>query len=766
MPAKRFAGILLLVSLLTISCSRSPEQYLEKGNQLSDAGKLDEAAINYKKAIQGKPGLGEAHYRLGLLELKQDRADDAYRDLNTAVNLLPKSEGARVELANLALGAYLTSPKRPKGLYQQVNQLADELLRLNPNSADAFRLQGQIALSEKRVPEAVQLLQKANGLRSSDPSIAGPLVQALIANNQFPEAEKLALSTIGAKKDALAVYDVLYILYAGTNRPQQAEELLKSKARNNPDNLTVALELANHYLNVKKPDDMTATLQRLLDDPKKFPDAPMRIGDFFAGKSDFQRAIQYYAVGEQQADAKHKAPYRKRLVLMNVALGKRSDAETVLESLLRDNPQDDDSHNMRAVLRMESGDPQRLAQAVQELQEIVRLKPEVANYRYNLGRALYASRDLNGAAVEMNRALQLRSDYDVARLYLGEISLRTGQADRALQYADEMLANNASDARARLLRVAALMARKNYGQARTELTLLIRDQPKMDEAQLQLGLLDVAEKKFSDAEKIFRKYYQGDHPDLRGLQGLVESSLAQNELDRAEQILTSELSRTPDAAAVRAALAQILTKAGRFDAALAEYRKVAAQYPKNAPVQIQIGQVLEAKGDTAAAIDSYRRAAELDRTNPAAIGYGAYALAKLGRKDEAVAAYREALKLQPGNPELLNNLAYALADTGKDLDEALKFAQQALQKLPDNAGAQDTVGWVYLKKGATESALQVFKSLVRKNPATAIYHLHLAMALMQQGDKNGARAALENALANQPSKSDEMTIRDLLKQIG
>src|SRR5207249_4328942 len=157
--------------------------------------------------------------------------------------------------------------------------------------------------------------------------------------------------------------------------------------------------------------DVTATLQRLLDDPKKFPDAPLRIGEFFASKSDFERALQYYQTGAQRADAKQKPVYTKRMVLMDVALGKRSEAEALIESLLKDNPKDDDSVNMRAVLRIESGDPQRLAQALQDLQDIVRLKPQEANYRYNLGRAFFASRNLNDAQREMTQTLRLRPDY-------------------------------------------------------------------------------------------------------------------------------------------------------------------------------------------------------------------------------------------------------------------------------------------------------------------------------------------------------------------
>ena len=51
----------------------------------------------------------------------------------------------------------------------------------------------------------------------------------------------------------------------------------------------------------------------------------------------------------------------------------------------------------------------------------------------------------------------------------------------------------------------------------------------------------------------------------------------------------------------------------------------------------------------------------------------------------------------------LNNLAYALAMA--DPDEASKLAQRAAELAPDNATVQDTLGWVYYRKGNYTMAL-------------------------------------------------------------
>src|SRR5579864_7425730 len=63
-------AILALCAFLCSACSKSAEHYLQKGNELYAAGKPSEAALNYRRAIQQNPKLGEAYYKLGLTEVK------------------------------------------------------------------------------------------------------------------------------------------------------------------------------------------------------------------------------------------------------------------------------------------------------------------------------------------------------------------------------------------------------------------------------------------------------------------------------------------------------------------------------------------------------------------------------------------------------------------------------------------------------------------------------------------------------------------------
>jgi predicted Zn-dependent protease len=124
------------------------------------------------------------------------------------------------------------------------------------------------------------------------------------------------------------------------------------------------------------------------------------------------------------------------------------------------------------------------------------------------------------------------------------------------------------------------------------------------------------------------------------------------------------------------------------------------------------------------------------------------------------------MDLQPDDARVLNNLAYLMVETNGDLDEALRLAQRAVQKVPGQPVFVDTLGWIYVKKKMTASAVQVLDGLVKKQPDNPVFCYHLGAALLQKGDVQRAKATLEGALAKKPSPEYTEKIRQLLAPLG
>jgi TolA-binding protein len=74
------------------------------------------------------------------------------------------------------------------------------------------------------------------------------------------------------------------------------------------------------------------------------------------------------------------------------------------------------------------------------------------------------------------------------------------------------------------------------------------------------------------------------------------------------------------------------------------------------------------------------------------------------------------------------------------------LAQTAKDNAPDSVNTLDTLGWVYYRRGAYQSAVETFKDCVEKNPQSPIYQYHLGMSYAKAGDKANAKASLTEAL--------------------
>lgn len=126
----------------------------------------------------------------------------------------------------------------------------------------------------------------------------------------------------------------------------------------------------------------------------------------------------------------------------------------------------------------------------------------------------------------------------------------------------------------------------------------------------------------------------------------------------------------------------------------------------------------------------------------------ALALARLGRLEEAAQVQQEALA-SPCSREteqlLRNNLAWDLFLL-KRPGEGLPHAEVALRLAPGEPCALDTRGALRAQLGDWTGATADFREAARREPQVGLFHAHLSVALVQQGDRAGA--AREWALAD------------------
>lgn len=753
---------MVIVASLALSGCKTKQDYLTAGNKLFEAGKYSDASLNYRKAIQKDPQFGDAHYRLGLVALKQGDARQAYAELSRAVELLPGNDDAKEKLGELCLKAYLTDPRRPVTFYSRTAQLAEQLLAKNAGSFEGLKFKGYLALTDRKPEEAIVLFRKALQVKPYEPNLTTVLAQTLHQSGQSQEAEILALNLIARDKAYGPTYDALYAWYVDSKRMAEAENIMKAKASNNPKQSDYIFQLALHYYRVHKLEEMNTTLQRMLDDPTDFPKAQLQAGDFCMRLRNFPEAVRHYQEAER-VNPQDSMVSRKRITDALLAQAKKEEALRVVEQILKDAPKDDEARRVRANLWLDSGKPENLDKSLSELQALAKLHPEDASLWFRMGEGNLLKGDLETARSQSQEAVAKRKDFMQARYQLAAISLSQHRASDALQQTSEILKTQPKDPRARMLHALALTGTGNQSQARAEFTQLISEFPQYLEPRLGLGLLAILEKNYQEAEQIFGKV---GVKDPRAVAGLAATSSAERQFQKAIGLLNGALAKSPDSVMLREQLASTAAAAAQYDLAIAEFKKLVASQSKSMHFRVRLGETYEFKGDHANAIAVYREALTMSPNDATATFLLAIALDKAGRSGEAKAQYESLLKSHPDNFAAMNNLAFLLAETGGDLDEALSLAQLAVQKVPDQPAFSDTIGYVYLKKKMPDSAVRSFDNLVQKYPGNPTYRYHLGMALLETGDKAGARKELEEALANHPAEDQAAKIRELVSKIG
>ncbi len=771
MKTTRLLCALLLLSLA--ACNSDPKaaarRYVANGNGYFARGQYQEASILYRRALSRDLRSPDAWYRLGLVSARLGELPDARKDFSRAMELDPGNTDAVVQLGDLDLAFYLLDPPGGKVFLADLKEITGRLLKKDARSFDGLRFSGNIALAQNDTAAAILKFQQANLVKPNQPDLTLTLVQTLFAARRDDEGEKLASGLMAHEKTFAPLYDALYVHYMRGQRPELAQQVLRQKIANNPRDGACLIQLAFHYFLVHRTADAGAIIERLTSDPKTFPEARLKAGDYYVRVRDYPAALLQYDAGERQNHQSSKTArvYRKKMAEVLATEGARDQAEKIVASLLHDDPKDPEALALHATLLLASGDPGQVKAAIAELEPLIARMPRNAALHFNLGRAYIALADpqyLEKAREQLEAALRLDPHHAPAKLAWAELALARAEPAQAVQAATEVLSEDSTNQAARLIRASALVKMAEPEKAREELATLLRMYPASNDARAQLAELDFEEHRYPEAEEGFRTLLKAN--DGRGAAGLLRAEIAQGQFQSAVQFASEQVKRWPERADSRLALAETLVAAGNYTVAAAEFQVLIDRDPKSTILYLQMGEAKLRASDTGGALAAFQTARQLAASDARPVLDLALLYDRTGRSEEARKEYENVIQLQPENATALNNLAYLEAEAGVDLDQALAHAQRARQKLPGDLDVEDTLALVYIRKNLTNDGLRMLSDLVARRPDSAPFHLHLALALYQKGERGWAKRELEIALRHQPSAKEQNTIKELLAKVG
>jgi tetratricopeptide (TPR) repeat protein len=777
---------LALAAISLISCNRDPnylkQKYLQSGIKYYDAGRYKEANIMFRKSMEADRKFGPAYYHLALTDLKQNQVSASVGALRRAVELLKPgtedSDDAVLKLSEIMVVA-AQSQEHNESLVKDVQKNVDDLLKRNPNSWQGHKLSGDLAMlatakqvrardmpgAKQQLSTAITEYRKALNVKPGDPVVSLALGRTLVLDGEIDEALAMFRNLINKDKNNLNAYFEIYRIYQAQRKAPEAEALLKEAIRNNPKDTQLRLVMAQFYFGTNKRPELAAVLKEMKGDLKQFPQAYFESGDFYLRMGAFDDAIKEYDEGIQK-DSEHKNTYLKREIEVYEREGKPAQAREKNDLILKNDPKDPDARGLKATFLLDKGD---VNEAMSELQSVVTAKPNNFVARFNLGRAHFARGEFEQARQEFDAAIQLRPDYMPARLAQTQVALVRGDNDGALHFADETLRMAPNNIQARVMKAAALQRLQRYDDARALLNEILEKQPNQEETLLELGVIDLSQKKTKEAEDVFHRAYVAQPSNLRGLLGESRALLLEGQTEKSIQIVEEASQKNPANLDLQRELGNAQMGARQNDKAIATYRAMLTKItePKvQADLWTRIAQANAQKGDMQESINSLEKARQNQPDNPGITTNLAMLYEQQNKMDLARKYYEQSIKTDPNNAYALNNLAYLITEQSGDLNQALTYAERAKQRLPGHPEVNDTLGWIYMKKNLTDQAVDTFRTLVVQAPQSPIYHYHYAMALLQKGDRVTAKKECQTALANNPNKTQLDQIHQLMTKLG
>lgn len=386
--------------------------------------------------------------------------------------------------------------------------------------------------------------------------------------------------------------------------------------------------------------------------------------------------------------------------------------------------------------------------ALPAFRRTAQLSPGDPEAHCNLGNALQAGGDFDGAVASYGRALALKPGFAQVHSNLGSALQALGRLADAVASHRSAVKLAPGQASVHFNLANAFKELGQFEDAAASYRRALALEPRDAEAHrylgnaLQgLGRLDKAIACYRKALAINPGYVEA-HSNLgAALAGLGKTNDAVASYQRALQI-------NPRYAEAHSNLGNALQVLGQFDGAVASYHSALAINPAYAEAHSNLGNALRALGQLDGAAASYRRAMEI---KPGAAGYTVLgdALQLGGKLDEAIASYRRALAISPAYAKAHRSLGTALKSLGY-FEDALASYRTAQDIEPGHAGVHSDIGVVLQGLGQLDDAVASYRRCLALDPKLTLAHLNLGSALQTLGQHADAAASCRRALELEP----------------
>ncbi len=692
---------------------QNPMALLERAEIAITQGKLDEALVDVETVRKRQPNLPNANYLRGRILFQKKDLVGAQDALLQVVKVIPNHPGSQFLLGSI---------NYEQNNLGQADLYLASFVNSQPNYLPARLLLAATQLKQNQPRQAIDLLTTALAQAPNDAQLLALLGSAYLQDRNFAKGSEFLQKAAQITPDAAGVRTQLALSRLAEGRTDEAVQELQGLVELGQDVMQTDLLLVQAYLQQKEYDKAVAAATNLTG---KHPDDPVAhnlLGSAYLAKgeddkarSEFERALKLDP---------NLSPAALNLALLEFKAGNRDAARAQYEAVVQKDPA-----NLNALLRLSS-----LAEQAGQVDQAQRW--------------LEQAWDKNPSSLPAGLALIER--YQAIGLHLKAVNVARG-----------LEAANPSHPAAQRALGLALLADGQPADALKAFRKLVELQPQTPEPWHLIALTLARTQDFKGAADAIDKALaiQGNY--LPSLVARVELQAQQQKFKEALAGAKALQTQFPTVNIGYRLEGNLYLQQKDFAKALAAYRTAYAKTPDSQTILLLAG-AQQITGDSDGAIKTLRDWLVAHPDDAPVRTRLATELQRLGRKEEAITEYerlaqREA-QAKPGSDATVLDRGLRQADTlliqaylqQKDYDKAVTAARDLTQKQPNEPGAFNLLGAVYLAKGDSSTARTAFEQALKLKSDYTPAQMNLAGIEAQAGDKAGAQLRYQRVLEREP----------------
>lgn len=769
----KLVSIALLIGVSLIGCQNAEDkanERLKQGVELFKKGDYQKAQLELKSAIQSDGTVAESYYYMALLNEKDRQFKAMKENLEQTLKLSPNNTDARLKYGKVLL------------LFSEVDQAivqAEEVLKSLAGNEEALSLKAAALIKQKNMPEALVILE---GILQKNPQYTPASALKIVMHieqKEFDAALTLLNANLATDANNLELQLLKIKVDAYRNDIPAIIEDYQRMIALQPNSSELKIALAKIYRLAKRDAEAEALLNTMLNEHVDQIEPKLHYLEFLYSVDKVRAAekLQTFI-----AEGQEKPALLLGLVQWLLGTQQWEAAQALLENNLPKKQTPEMAAQMQILLAELQFNKKDFERALRTVDAVLAANSTNQPAKILKAKIYVAKKEYDPAIDIFTKVLWESPELDSIVVMLGEIEVLRHDPDKADKKFREALDINPANLDALRAVTGRASAQADHVYVDSLITKALQFKPNDIALTEQLANIKILKQDWVGAKSAIETLEK--NPNARANSLLLKASLAQAQGNLNEAIdgykqLLAEFPDNPTALTnmtqcyeklhQRAKMVNFLTtfipanpqvipayylksQLYRLDknnaAALDILKQSIAADKQNVNTYLSLGEFYMSNNDPNAAISTYQQGLQIFPEHETLSIALAQAYETVKNYDQAIVNYESVIAKNPSAEIAINNLATLLIDHFDD--EVHKTKAKALAELlqkSEQAYFLDTYGWVEFKTGDVNKAITIFEKVNVMNAQEPAFKYHLGAAYLKQGNKAGATAQLQDAIA-------------------